>query len=241
LRPLRTYSCGIAPPAAASTATGLFLYDLTDESSIINACSILGTPPDLVLVASGLLHDQSGAVMPEKTLRAIQPEAMARMFAVNTIGPVLIAKHWLPRLPKDRRAVFAVLSARGFNWRQPAGGWHGYRASKAALNMLIANFAIEMRRTHPLAVIVALHPGTVATGLSRPFQSGVAPGQLFSPETAAAHLLDVIDRLTPKDSGGFLPGTAHAYDGERASTPDQPACWAYGAGASAGPARKASA
>jgi NAD(P)-dependent dehydrogenase (short-subunit alcohol dehydrogenase family) len=188
-----------------------FLYDLTDESSIINACSILGTPPDLVLVASGLLHDQSGAVMPEKTLRAIQPEAMARMFAVNTIGPALIAKHWLPRLPKDRRAVFAVLSARvGSIGDNRLGGWHGYRASKAALNMLIANFAIEMRRTHPLAVIVALHPGTVATGLSRPFQSGVAPGQLFSPETAAAHLLDVIDRLTPKDSGGFF-----AWDGTR--------------------------
>jgi NAD(P)-dependent dehydrogenase (short-subunit alcohol dehydrogenase family) len=119
--------------AAASTATGLFLYDLTDESSIINACSILGTPPDLVLVASGLLHDQSGAVMPEKTLRAIQPEAMARMFAVNTIGPALIAKHWLPRLPKDRRAVFAVLSARGFNWRQPAGGmaWLSRQQSRA--------------------------------------------------------------------------------------------------------------
>lgn len=149
--------------------------------------------------------------MPEKTLRAIQPEAMARMFAVNTIGPALIAKHWLPRLPKDRRAVFAVLSARvGSIGDNRLGGWHGYRASKAALNMLIANFAIEMRRTHPLAVIVALHPGTVATGLSRPFQSGVAPGQLFSPETSAAHLLDVIDRLTPEDSGGFF-----AWDGTR--------------------------
>lgn len=188
-----------------------FLYDLTDEGSIIDACSILKTPPDLVLVASGLLHDQSGAVMPEKTLRAIQPEAMARMFAVNTIGPALIAKHCLPRLPKDRRAVFAVLSARvGSIGDNQLGGWHGYRASKAALNMLIANFAIEMRRTHPLAVIVALHPGTVATGLSRPFQSGVAAGQLFSPETSAAHLLDVIDRLAPEDSGGFF-----AWDGAR--------------------------
>lgn len=188
-----------------------FLYDLTDEGSIIDACSILETPPDLVLVASGLLHDQSRAVMPEKTLRAIQPEAMARMFAVNTIGPALIAKHLLPRLPKDRRAVFAVLSARvGSIGDNRLGGWHGYRASKAALNMLIANFAIEMRRTHPLAVIVALHPGTVATGLSRPFQSGVAPGQLFSPETSAEHLLDVIDRLTPEDSGGFF-----AWDGTR--------------------------
>jgi NAD(P)-dependent dehydrogenase (short-subunit alcohol dehydrogenase family) len=134
---------------------------------------------------------------------------MARLFAVNTIGPALIAKHMLPKLPRDRPAVFAVLSARvGSIGDNRLGGWHGYRASKAALNMLIANLAIEMRRTHPLAVIVALHPGTVATSLSEPFQAGVAADKLFSPETSATHLLNVIDRLSPEDSGSFLAWNA---------------------------------
>lgn len=134
---------------------------------------------------------------------------MARLFAVNTIGPALIAKHTLPKLPRDRRAVFAVLSARvGSIGDNRLGGCHGYRASKAALNMLIANFAIEMRRTHPLAVIVALHPGTVATSLSEPFQAGVAADKLFSPETSATHLLNVIDQLSPDDSGGFFAWNA---------------------------------
>jgi len=186
-----------------------FLYDLTDEDSIIDAVSGMETSPDLVVVASGLLHDRPGAISPEKTLRAIQPEAMTRLFAVNTIGPALIAKHMLPRLPRDRRAVFAVLSARGGSiGDNRLGGWHGYRASKAALNMLIVNFAIEMQRTHPLAVVVALHPGTVATSLSEPFQAGVAADKLFTPETSATHLLRVIDQLSPADSGGFF-----AWDG----------------------------
>jgi NAD(P)-dependent dehydrogenase (short-subunit alcohol dehydrogenase family) len=186
-----------------------FTYDLTDEDSIINAVSGIAISPDLVLVASGLLHDGCNAISPEKTLRAIRPEAMARLFAVNTIGPALIAKHMLPKLPRDRPAVFAVLSARvGSIGDNRLGGWHGYRASKAALNMLIANLAIEMRRTHPLAVIVALHPGTVATSLSEPFQAGVAADKLFSPETSATHLLNVIDRLSPEDSGSFLAWNA---------------------------------
>lgn len=188
-----------------------FVYDLTDEDSIFKAASDIETPPALVLVASGMLHDKSRSITPEKTLRAIQPEAMARLFSVNTIGPALIAKHMLRKFPRDRPAVFAVLSARvGSIGDNRLGGWHGYRASKAALNMLIVNFAIEMRRTHPLAVVVALHPGTVESGLSEPFHAGVKPWKLFSPDTAATHLLDVIDRLVPDDSGGFF-----AWDGTR--------------------------
>jgi NAD(P)-dependent dehydrogenase (short-subunit alcohol dehydrogenase family) len=107
--------------------------------------------------------------------------------------------------------VFAALSARvGSIGDNRQGGWHAYRASKAALNMLIANFGIELARTHADAVVAALHPGTVDTGLSLPFQRGVAPDRLFTGAVSAAHLLAVIDRLTPADSGGLF-----AWDGTR--------------------------
>ena len=186
-----------------------FAFDLTDEASIAAAVAAMDGAPDLVIVASGQLHDPSRAITPEKSLRAIDGEAMARILAINTIGPALVAKHVLPRLPRDRRAVFAVLSARvGSIGDNRLGGWHAYRASKAALNMLVVNFAIEMRRTHPHAIVVALHPGTVATDLSAPFQRGVAPEKLLSPAACAAHLLAVIEGLASEDSGRFL-----AWDG----------------------------
>ncbi|MBB3955608.1 SDR family NAD(P)-dependent oxidoreductase [Novosphingobium sediminicola] len=188
-----------------------FTFDLTDEASIAAAMGQIDHAPELVILSSGLLHDAARTIAPEKSLRAIDAAAMARVLAVNTIGPALIAKHILPRLPRDRRAVFAVLSARvGSIGDNRLGGWHAYRASKAALNMLIANFAIEMRRTHPHAILVALHPGTVDSALSAPFQGAVAPGKLFTAQTAAAHLMTVIDGLTTADSGGFF-----AWDGAR--------------------------
>ena len=128
---------------------------------------------------------------------------------MNAIGPALAAKHFAPRLARDRRAVFAVLSARVASLADNRlGGWYGYRASKAALNMTVRCLAVELARTHPHAVCVALHPGTVATGLSRPFLRGVDPRRLATPAEAAARLLTVIDGLTPADTGGFL-----AYDG----------------------------
>jgi NAD(P)-dependent dehydrogenase (short-subunit alcohol dehydrogenase family) len=158
-----------------------------------------------------MLHDRARSIMPEKSFRAIDGAAMTQVLAVNTIGPALIAKHFLPLLPRARRAVFAALSARvGSIGDNRQGGWHAYRASKAALNMLIANFGIELARTHADAVVAALHPGTVDTGLSLPFQRGVAPDRLFTGAVSAAHLLAVIDRLTPADSGGLF-----AWDGTR--------------------------
>ncbi len=165
----------------------------------------------MILVATGMLHNDVEGITPEKSLRAIEPDAMARLFAINTIGPALIAKHFLPLLPKDRRAVFAVLSAKvGSIGDNGLGGWHSYRASKAALNMLIRNFAIEMARSHPLAVIAALHPGTVDSNLSQPFQRKVRPDSLFTPDRAAEQLLSVIDGLTPDAAGGLF-----AWDGRR--------------------------
>jgi NAD(P)-dependent dehydrogenase (short-subunit alcohol dehydrogenase family) len=173
--------------------------DLCDEASIAAAAGTLGEI-DLAIVATGLLHD--GGYQPEKTWRALDAQALRRVFEVNTIGPALIAKHVLPLLPRDRRAVFAVLSARvGSISENRLGGWHGYRASKAALNQIIRCLAIELAAKRPLAICVGLHPGTVDTALSKPFQSNVGDGRLFTPLQSAEHLLRVIDGLTPPQSG----------------------------------------
>lgn len=187
-----------------------FRFDLLDEASIQDAAQgMADNPPDLVIVATGVLAFEGGAG-PEKSLKAIDPAAMAQMLAVNTIGPAVIAKHMLPLLPRDHRGVFAALSARvGSIGDNRLGGWHSYRASKAALNMLLRNFAIELRRTYKEAIVVGLHPGTVDTALSHPFQRNVPEGQLTTPQQAATNLLSVIDGLTAAQSGDVF-----AWDGE---------------------------
>ncbi|UPT64778.1 MAG: SDR family NAD(P)-dependent oxidoreductase [Hyphomonadaceae bacterium JAD_PAG50586_4] len=194
----------VTPDAGAKLLP--FAFDLEDEKSIaiavqeITACS---KELDLVIVATGLLHDD--ALAPEKTMRALNADALARCFAINAIGPALVAKHVTPFLPRQRKSVFAALSARvGSIADNRQGGWHGYRASKAALNQLIRTCAIEVATKNKHAIYATLHPGTVDTGLSRPFQAAVRPGQLFSAPTSAAHLLRVIDELTPEQSGQFL-------------------------------------
>jgi NAD(P)-dependent dehydrogenase (short-subunit alcohol dehydrogenase family) len=147
-----------------------------------------------------LLHDADLA--PERASRELDQGKLLRQFAVNAVGPALVAKHFVPLLPRQGRSVFAALSARvGSIGDNRLGGWYGYRASKSALNMLIRTLSIELGRTHPEAICVALHPGTVDTDLSKPFQKNVAADQLFSPEQSAAHLLTVIDQLTPMHSG----------------------------------------
>jgi NAD(P)-dependent dehydrogenase (short-subunit alcohol dehydrogenase family) len=176
--------------------------DLLDEASIARAAAHVakGPPPSLVIVATGLLH--AGGHGPEKALRELDPAWLAQVYAVNAIGPALVAKHFMPIMPRTGRTVFAALSARvGSIGDNHLGGWHGYRASKAALNMLVRNLAIEERRRNERAVVVALHPGTVDTALSRPFQGNVAPGRLFDAERAALQLLDVIEDLKAPDSG----------------------------------------
>jgi NAD(P)-dependent dehydrogenase (short-subunit alcohol dehydrogenase family) len=176
--------------------------DLTDEASVAAAAAAarVGGEVDLVFVATGLLHD--GGRGPEKAMRDLDADWLQRNFLINAVGPALVAKHFLPLLPRARRAVFAALSARvGSISDNNLGGWYGYRASKAALNQLIRTLAIEERRRNPQAVVVALHPGTVDTDLSRPFQGNVQPGRLFAPDRAAVQLLDVLDGLKPADSG----------------------------------------
>lgn len=180
-----------------SRATGL---DLTDPASIAAAAAGLAAPPDLVIVTTGVLH--ADGLAPERALRALSAAAFARAFAVNAIGPALVAQAFLPLLPKGRKTVFAALSARvGSISDNRLGGWHAYRASKAALNQIIRTIAIEQARQNPASIVIGLHPGTVDTGLSKPFQRGVAT--LFTAAESAAHLLAVIDAATPASTGNI--------------------------------------
>ncbi|WP_369411908.1 SDR family NAD(P)-dependent oxidoreductase [Pacificimonas pallii] len=181
--------------------------DIEDENSIAAAAKRIGKA-ETIIVATGLLHaDDYG---PEKNRRALNHDDLMRAFAANAVGPALVAKHFLPLLPKDARGVFAALSARvGSISDNRLGGWYGYRASKAALNQLIRTLAIELARQKQDAVCVALHPGTVDTGLSKPFQSNVADGKLFTPRYAAGKLLSVLDGLTAADTGKIF-----AWDGQ---------------------------
>ena len=185
--------------------------DFTDEPTIAAAATQLAAsaPFDLIIVATGIL--QTATIAPEKTFRDLTSATLATYFAINATGPALIAKHFLPLLPKSGRGVFAALSARvGSITDNRLGGWYGYRASKAALNMLMKTLAIELPRSRPEAICVALHPGTVDTPLSKPFQRGVVPEKLFTADHSAEQLLKVIDRLTAEQSGDCF-----AWDGQR--------------------------
>jgi NAD(P)-dependent dehydrogenase (short-subunit alcohol dehydrogenase family) len=190
---------GEGPPGLAIRP---FAFDLRDEASIAAAAeSMRGDPPEWVIVATGVLTLPDGTG-PERTYRRLDPADMAEVFALNTIGPAMIAKHMLGIMPRGRGFTFAALSARvGSISDNRLGGWHSYRASKAALNMLLKNFAIEMARTHPDSLVVGLHPGTVDSALSQPFQTGLPNGQLTAPQDAAANLLAVLSGLTPEHSG----------------------------------------
>lgn len=179
-----------------------FAFNLEDEASIAEAAKIMrDDPPQLVIVATGVLTLADGTG-PERTYKRLDPAAMAQVLSLNTIGPAIIAKHVLPLFPREGRSVFAALSARvGSISDNGLGGWHSYRASKAALNMLLKNFALELSRTHPEAVVAGLHPGTVDSELSKPFQSNLPDGQLTEPGEAAGNLLRVCAELEPSDSG----------------------------------------
>ncbi len=177
------------------------LFDYTDEASIAEAADTASKrgPLDLVIVATGILHD--GEITPEKSLKDLSAEKFHRLFEANTITPALIAKHFLPTLNRTRPSRFAALSARvGSISDNQLGGWYAYRASKAALNMVIKTAAIETGRRNRQAIVVGLHPGTVESTLSLPFQANVANGKLFTPDYAAQKLLDVLETLTPDHS-----------------------------------------
>jgi len=183
--------------------------ELTDEPSIAAAAAAVAEkgPLHLVLCATGAL--QVDGRPPEKRLAELDPTTMARAFAVNTVGPALVIKHFHPLLARRERSLLGVLSARvGSIGDNRLGGWYSYRASKAALNMLLRCAAIEVGRQRPLAVLAALHPGTVASPLSAPI---IGDAEAASPDLAAKRLLQVLDELPAEGaSGGFF-----AWDGQR--------------------------
>ena len=177
-------------------------YDFTNEGSIMAACEAMreaGTF-DLIITATGLL--QGEGIAPEKNSRALSYEGFQHSFLINTVGPAMTAKHMLPLLTKEHKSVFAALSARvGSISDNRLGGWYAYRASKSALNMVIKTLAVEYGRNYNNSAIIGLHPGTVDTDLSKPFQSQVPAGELFTPQQSAAHLLNVVNQVRPDQSG----------------------------------------
>lgn len=167
-------------------------------------------PIRLILVAAGALHTSQGAG-PEKSLRGLTAQSMQDIFASNTIVPALVAKHFLPLLPKSDRTIFAALSARvGSISDNHLGGWYSYRASKSALNQILKTASIELSRSRPEAICVGLHPGTVDTKLSKPFQANVPDGKLFTADQSAAFLVQTLSGLTADQSGQVF-----AWDGTR--------------------------
>jgi NAD(P)-dependent dehydrogenase (short-subunit alcohol dehydrogenase family) len=178
--------------------------DVTREETIATAAERVRNDPAplrLVFIATGFLHGDGA--MPEKSLRELAPERLAQAFAVNAVGPALVLKHFAPLLARTGKSVAAVISAKvGSIGDNHLGGWYGYRASKAALNQFVRTTAIELRRSRPEAIAVALHPGTMHTALSAPFSKAGLDAR--EPAAAAAQLLAVIDGLTPAQSGGFF-------------------------------------
>ncbi|WP_420405444.1 SDR family NAD(P)-dependent oxidoreductase [Nisaea sp.] len=209
----RIYGTSRSPVARNTGKVISLTLDLEDEPLIERLAEQIrgdGVEPDLIFVASGILHREP-SIKPEKSWRSIDAEAMAAVLRINTIGPALIGKHLLPTMPKAGKSVFAAVSARvGSIGDNRLGGWYAYRASKAALNMILRGFSIELARKSPDAVCIGLHPGTVDTGLSKPFQANVPEGRLLTPAQSAACLLDVVNAVTPADSGGVF-----SWDGRR--------------------------
>ena len=184
--------------------------DIESDSSISNASSICSEagPFDIIIVTTGMLSDEN--ISPEKSLRHLNKESLSKIFSVNTLGPALIAKYFIPLLKKDAPSFLGFLSARvGSISDNRIGGWYSYRASKAALNMIIKSLSIEVARNNLQSIIAGLHPGTVDSKLSKPFQGNVSEGKLFTPDYSVSKMAEVISNLKPENSGSCF-----AWDGE---------------------------
>ncbi len=186
-------------------------YDARDELALTALASEVGiacTHLHLVISTLGLLHKEGAKA--EKSLGQLNLASLQASFATNAFAPILLLKHLLPLLRKQP-ATFAALSARvGSIGDNRLGGWYSYRASKAALNQLLHTASIELKRVNPAATLLALHPGTTDTELSRPFQGNVPEGRLFEPAFAAQCVIEQVGRLGPAESGSFW-----GWDGER--------------------------
>lgn len=182
---------------------------LEDEDSIQDAAKAVtkDKPLDALIITTGFLHDEDTS--PEKSIRDLSHQNFTKNFMINTIGPALIAKHFLPLMSKEHSNVFSCISARvGSISDNRLGGWYAYRASKAALNMTLKNLSIEASRRFKQTIIVGLHPGTVDSSLSKPFQASVSGEKLFTPEYSAQCLINIINNLKQEDSGKII-----AWDG----------------------------
>lgn len=179
-------------------------FDYHSEDTIKDLADACEDKLDIIIIATGILHNQN--FLPEKNLKSLSADIFNENFLINTIGPSLIAKYFLDKLNNDTRSVCAFLSARvGSISDNYLGGWYSYRAAKAALNMVIRNLAIESKRKYKQKIIIGLHPGTVDSNLSKPFQGNVK--NLFSPAKSVEQLIDVINSRDVQDSGNVF-----AYD-----------------------------
>ena len=189
---------------------GLLALDLADSTSI-DACVAqlreADFTPDQIIIATGLLHqDDQG---PEKSYRDLEMNWLSQVMQTNAIGPIYLLSRLMGLLDRKAEVQIGLLSARvGSISDNQLGGWYGYRASKAALNMYLKTLSIELARTHKRVQLLSLHPGTTDTGLSKPFQARVPADKLFTPEFAATALLGVMQEVKGGASGQFL-----AWDG----------------------------
>jgi NAD(P)-dependent dehydrogenase (short-subunit alcohol dehydrogenase family) len=200
--------CAISRSGKAFLLENVTAYtlDYVDEDQLADLASQLEWL-DWIIVATGILHDDD--IMPEKSIRDFRSDKFAHLYQVNVIVPAMISKYFVPKLHKKKSVIMAALSARiGSISDNRLGGWYAYRASKAALNMLLKTLSIELARTNPQAIVVGLHPGTVNSPLSLPFQAHIAKESLFTPNVAANHLIDVLTCLRPENTGQCL-----AFDG----------------------------
>ena len=180
-----------------------------NENDLLEAANISSNKStiDLVIVANGILHNEN--IFPEKKINDISEEKFNEVFFINTILPSMIAKYFIPKLSQKTPSVFAFLSARvGSISDNRLGGWYAYRASKAALNMMIKSLSIEVGRKNKNAIFVGLHPGTVNSNLSKPFQSNVPEKKLFTPDQSVNYLMEVLLKLKIEDTGKIF-----AWDG----------------------------
>lgn len=188
-----------------------FFIDIEDENSIKKSTENIPEDIkfDMIFVATGILHNDDD-IFPEKSIKDINADKLKRVLSINTIGPTLVGKYFIPYLNNKNQSIFAFLSARvGSISENKLGGWYSYRSSKTALNQIIKNFSIEIKRTNPNAIFVGLQPGTVSSFLSKPFEKNVKSENLFTPDFSASKLLEVIDNLESKDTGKLI-----AWNGE---------------------------
>ena len=186
-------------------------FDFSNEENIKAGAEVLRETGkfDLIVLATGLLH--GNGISPEKSIRDLSYDGFAKSFAANVAGPAMTAKYFLPLLRRDSKTVFTALSARvGSISDNRIGGWYAYRAAKAALNMVLKTLSIEHGRRFKQSIIIGLHPGTVDTELSKPFQGNVPEGKLFTREYSTGKMLEVIDEVSVENTGDLM-----AWDGQR--------------------------